>query len=220
MKQIRISSVLLAITFSLCSCGGGGGGGGGSSSTTGVRVLHAAIEATPIDLNTDSQPVSQTVRYGEAGDYLPLGEGQHLLQLGESKGGAGTLYSKSITNPGDQKFTLLFYGDRGDIGLRTALIEEPRPIIAEGTGIVRVIHGAVGASSVSLVIGSGQSTALFGGVSTYVDLAPAVYPYTVRRTTDRAVLAQGTIAVGAGEAYSIFVAGEQGYLVSTAVLLE
>lgn len=52
---------LLVCSVLLSACGGGGGGGGGgesddSSSDSGVRILHAAIDGSPMDLLSSGSP--------------------------------------------------------------------------------------------------------------------------------------------------------------------
>ena len=222
--MIPVQSVLRGLLslsiIALTSCGGGGGGGGGSSSTTGVRVLHGAIDAAPVDLITDNSGVVQTVRYGEGGEYLSLGEGQHLLTLFRTKDISSSLFNRSVTNPGDFKFTLLFYGDRGSFGLRTTLIDEEAPEVLSGSGLVRVIDGMTGALSVNLTVGGKQENARFGAASAYVEVSPGEQSYIIRRAIDGLSVASGTLLVEEGRAYSIFLAGEQGYLVNASVLEE
>ncbi len=221
MVHKSVSVFLFAVLGALSACSGGGGGGGDEAAgTRGVRVLHGAIEATPVDLIVDAATSAHTIKYGEAGGYYELGEGQHLFQLSESKGTPGTLFSRSVTNSGGQKFTLLFYGDRGTFGLRTTLLTESAPEVASGTGLIRVIDGAVGAASLTLSIGGVSTVANFGGASTYQDLAPAIYPYIIRRTSDGAVVAQGSVLIEEGKAYSIFIGGEVGYFITSKVLDE
>lgn len=210
----------LILSLTLTACGGGGGGGGGSSSTTGVRILHGAIDGPPVELVTDTALDFQTARYGEAGSFRELGKGQHLLTLFTARTRTTNLFSRSISNSGNQKFTVLFYGNRDALGLQAQVIAEDVPTVPAGASLVRAIHAVGGASTVDFVVGTGSAGASFGAASPFVELAPGEHPFLVRRSADRLVLARGTVLVEEGRAYTVFAGGEAGYLVTTQVIEE
>lgn len=216
--KLMIAGLLIAM---LSACGGGGGGGGDESSgTTGVRVLHGAIDAVPVELVTDTSIEFQSARYGDAGGYRPLGGGTHLLTLYPAKSRSEVLLTQSVVNAGDQKFTVLFFGNRDTLGLQSTVIAEDRPEVPDNAGLVRGIHAVGGAGGLDFVIGSATASTTFGKASSYVDVAAGIQPFLVRRAADRLVLARGSVTVEQGRAYTVFAGGEAGYLVSTQILDE
>ncbi|MDD2943730.1 MAG: hypothetical protein PHC51_12285, partial [bacterium] len=71
-----IASVLL-LTLSSCS-GGGGSDSSERTRETAVRIVHASIDTTPIDL-TGPEGFVQSARYNQATEYVPVPEGAVTL---------------------------------------------------------------------------------------------------------------------------------------------
>lgn len=225
MKFLKIELLLIIILSILPACGGGGGGGGGGSDEpgsrrSGARVLHGAIEGAPVDLVSSLQGVIQTSRFADNTDYVELNSGTHILNLYRTKDLTTPLATRQISNEGEQKQTLIFYGDRDNFGLRAGLISEELPEVADGSSLVRIIHAVVGASSLEVNLASGSIVAGFGSVSTYSSVTPGLTSIAVLRTADRSVIDSLSFTAQEGKAYSIFVAGEIGYLVVSKVLEE
>ena len=224
---LKLSNSLLILLL-LSSCGGGGGGGGsaagGSSSSTGIRVLHGAIEAAPLDLVVDNDGVVATVPFGkmpfgENVGYHELSEGVHAITAYRTKDLAVPLFSRSLTTDGSQKFTLLLHGDRGQFGLRYSLISDAVPVVPTGSGLVRLIHGVVGAASIQSS-GSASVEASFGSASDFVTVAAGAANFRLARKADGATLARAEFVVEPGRAYSLFLGGEADYLVDLSILDE
>lgn len=218
--MMRKVSLVILVTLALARCGGGGGGSGeGSQSTSGVRVLHGAIDAAPVDLVLDSDGVVQTVRYGETAGYRKLAEGVHAITMYRAKDLVTPLFSRSVTSDGEQKFTVLLHGDRELLGLRTSLIAESAPSVPEGAALVRLIHGVARAAAIE-ASGAAQLAASFGAASTFTNIAPGPVSFRLARKVDGVTLGRAEFVAEAGKAYSIFLGGEADYLVTIAVLPE
>lgn len=216
-------TILALLVLFLSACGGGGGSGGSNepdSLRTGARVLHGAIEAAPVDLVSSLQGVVQTAKFAESSGYVELLSGTQLLNLYRTKDLSSALVTRQITNNGDQKHTLVFYGDRDNFGLRATLISEDLPEVPDGASLVRIIHAAVGAGSLEIGLPSGAVVAGFGSASTYATVTPGVVRASIIRTVDRTLVDSLSFSAQEGKAYSIFVAGEIGYLVQSKVLEE
>jgi hypothetical protein len=216
----KLPTTLILIVLLTSSCGGGGGGNGESSSaTTGVRVLHGAIDAAPIDLVVDNDGVVATVPFGDNVGYHELSEGVHAVTAYRAKDLAVPLFSRSVTSDGAKKFTILLYGDRAQFGLRYNLISESVPAVPAGSGLVRIIHGVIGAAAIQSS-GAANLEASFGTPSEYKALAPGVATFRIARKADAATLARAEFVVEEGRAYSIFIGGEADYLVDLSILEE
>jgi hypothetical protein len=218
--MLRLTASFLVVAL-LSSCGGGGGGNGGGSSlsSTGVRLLHGAIDAAPVDLVVDNDGVVATVPFGETVGYHELSEGVHAITAYRTKDLAVPLFSRSITSDGDQKFTVLLHGDRGQFGLRYSLIKDEVPVVPAGSGLVRLIHGVIGASSIRST-GSASVEASFGAASDFVTVPAGAANFRLARVADGATLARAEFVVEEGRAYSLFLGGEADYLVDLSILDE
>ena len=218
----NLFAVILLTIFS--SCGGGGGGGGGGdepdTSTRGARVLHGAIEAAPVDLVSSLQGIIKTARFADNTGYVELNSGTHILNLYRTKDLTTSLATRQIIHDSEQKQTVVFYGDRDNFGLRANVITEEYPVVLEGTSSLRIIHAAVGASSLEATTSSGNIVAGFGTASTYASIVPGLKNIPILRTADKSVIDNISFTAEEGKAYTIFVAGEIGYLVKSKLLAE
>lgn len=217
-KLLAVISILL-----LVSCGGGGGGGGGSSPDArlyGARILHGAVEAAPIDLVSSLQGIVQTAKFGESAGFAEFQSGNHVLNLYRTKDLTSSLFTRQVTNSKNQKHTVLFYGDRADFGLRSTLISEEFPEVPDGVSFVRIIHATVGAGSLQASLPSSTIVAGFGSASTYATATPGPLSFSILRVSDKTRVDGVSFVAQEGKAYTIFVAGEVGYLVLTKVIEE
>jgi hypothetical protein len=216
---------LISIVSLLTACGGGGGGGSGGgdepgTSRRGARILHGAIEGSPVDLVSSLQGIVKTSRFADNTEYTELQSGTQILNLYRTKDLTSPLATRQITNSGDQKQTVVFYGDRDNFGLRASIISEEFPEVPEGVALVRIIHAVVGASSLEASLSSGTIIAGFGSASTYGTTSPGLKSISVIRSADRTVIDGVSFTAQEGKAYTIFVAGEIGYLVISRLLEE
>lgn len=213
----------LLVVGSLGGCGGGGGGsdgvgGGGGSAQTGVRVLHAAVDAPPVEIVVGGEAaVVQMSRFAEAVGYGGLSTGAQVVSLRRAGDVARTVGAFPVTVARSERRSVLLFGEE-ETGLQTALlIDEPGEIPAD-KAVVRVVNGIASARAVAVTLG-GAEAALdldIGASSLYMPVSPGATTITVR-DSNRPIFA-GARALEAGRAYTLLLAGERGYFVTATLL--
>jgi len=85
---------------------------------------------------------------------------------------------------------------------------------------VKLIHGLVGASQLNTFFSDGQSAnnTPYGEGSSYVYVPAGLKTITIKRASDGLVVGNLTVELGAGKAYSVFMAGEIEYFVTPRLL--
>jgi hypothetical protein len=211
---------LLCIVSVFGACGGSGGPEG--SSQRGVRVLHASIEAAPVDLFSSVQEealVSQGFFAGEA-RYIQLANEPQRLSVTRALSASNVVASLDVDGAQIEKSTILLYGDRGTLGLRVKLFDDVVPEAIEG-GVVKFIHGLVGASAISVTgYQDGgilfETTLDFGEVSNYLDIPKeGNVELVVHRVVDGKLVESPSLAFEPGGAYTALVTGEVDYYTKT-----
>lgn len=209
--------ILTLCILGLVSCGGGGSdsGGGGRSAATGIRVLHGAIDASPVDLLSDVQGLVETVRFGESPLYGALSPGQQTITLTRALTPTSQLFSAPLNVAKNSRFTLLLYGNRESIGLQSALFADSPGEIPDQMSAVQVVHATVGAASVDALsdLGAFSSGIPFGQSSGYQYIPSGQRTLTVRRSADRQTVARVSALLEAGRSYTLFATGEIDYYV-------
>lgn len=218
--KISAFGAVLALTVGLAACGGGGGGGGsssgggGSDSSSGVRVLHAAIDGLPVDVISSARgaAVTSKVYFADQKGYRSLSSGAQSLSLVSSLNTGDVVASFDVSSSGDDAYSILMYGSLNGSGLRVRLIEDAVPEDFSGA-LVRFVHGVAGASSiiVNAVGGEGPQQVSLGSVSDYIAVAPGSVRLTASRGADSQRLMSITEDLEEGRAYTVLVAGEAGY---------
>ncbi len=214
-----VHCVLVALLVAACGGGGGGGSSDGSSASTGMRVLHGAIDAVPVDLFSDVSGVVQTARFGQETRYAELQVGAQNIRLTGALNSSESLFSSPVTVGQNNHLTLLLYGDRGRLGLRTALFTDGLGELGAEMSAVRVIHAVNGPSNIDAVSDAGnlESGIPFGSSSSYAQLPSGARVLTVRG--NQQTLVNQAVTLEPGKAYTFFVTGEVNYSVH-AVLLQ
>lgn len=219
MSQGALFSVVFMLACALSACGGGGGGsssggGGGSDSSSGVRVLHAAIDGVPVDVISSARngAVTSKVHFADTKGYRDLPAGGQSLSLVSSLNAGDVVASFNVTSSGDDGYSILLYGSLGGSGLRVKLLEDLVPSDFSGA-LVRFVHGVAGASGivVNAVGGEGPQQLSLGGVSDYMAVPAGSVRLTASRAADSQRLMSITETLEEGRAYTVLVAGEAGY---------
>jgi len=216
---------VLAIAL-LVGCGGGGGGsgdgagggGGGGSTETGIRVLHAAVDAPPVEIVAGGEAtVVQVARFAEAVGYEELSTGAQEVSLRRVGDVAGTVGAFAVTVARNERRSVLLFGEE-ETGLQTALLgDEPGEIPAD-KAVVRVVNGIASARAVAVTLGDAEAALDLdlGASSLYVPVSPGSTTVTVRDSS-RPIFA-GARALEAGRAYTLLLAGERGYFITATLL--
>ncbi len=216
IKTFCLSLACAALT----ACGGGGGGGGsstgsggGSDSSYGVRVLHASVDAAPVDVISSSGSsalVSQQFFAGDKG-YRSLPEGSQVLSLTRTLNPADVLASFSVDAGSASRYSILFYGDLQNLGLRTRLIEDEGPEDISGAAI-RVVNGVAGAATLQVSITSADSQLVgFGQNSEYITTSAGELHIAAKRAADSSPAGSLVVNAQTGRAYTVLFAGEAGF---------
>jgi hypothetical protein len=216
----RLFVLVAVVSAALSGCGGGGGGGGGggngsetNSSTTGVRVLHAAIDAAPIDVFVGgvTGAVSNKAVFGVDNGYHSLPSGQLNISLTRASTPSVVVGTAAVSSNSESRFSILLYGDNSTFGLRTTLLTDESPADPENARL-RIVDGVTAAAEISADISSGvfeDSTQVgFGKASKYLSVPPGVVSIRVNRSADGRAIAATTATLEAGREYTYLVAGE------------
>jgi hypothetical protein len=210
-------SMLTIVAVSACGGGGGGGGGGGSdddsSSASGVRVLHAAIDGSPMDVISSagaSTVVNGSVFAGTKG-YKELPGGAQTISLTRTATPSRVIGSFDVTGGGS--YSILLYGSNQTTGLKAALLTDVVPDFASGAG-VRVVNGALGASQLNVSVGGVSASVAFGEANEYLNI-PSGATTMIARGSGAGAVSSYSFTAEAGRAYTLLVAGEVGYYVTT-----
>ena len=154
-----------------------------------------------------------------------ISTGLHAISIFARSNSVTPIFTTGISHQPELKHSFILHGDRGDFGLNFSVISEIVPTVPEGQSLVRVIHAATGASQLSVNTSavlsvSNSAIAGFGGASEYVVINPGQNSIVINRVADLALFDTVSLNAESGKAYSIFVAGEFGYFVTSRVLLE
>jgi len=200
--------------FLLAGCGGGGSGGDGSVST-GVRMLHASIEASPVELSsTASENQSLLSRFTSNTAYMNLPEGEQQLSIHRARFSDSALFVLPLNLEKNKRHSVLLFGDL-DNGLRVSLFDDYAERLGENEIALRLVHGLTGASQIRGTFGGAEiANALdFGSAAEYVVLPHNSGELLVRREVDSRIVFAAFQELAAGQAYTIVVSGEVDYLV-------
>lgn len=214
LEALLVCSVLL----SACGGGGGGGGGGGSddsSSDSGVRILHAAIDGSPMDLLSSGSPdkiVDRAVFAGTKG-YRELPGGAQTISVTRASTPSRVIGSFEVVGGGDKAYSIVLYGSNQAGGVQTNLLSDEIPELGDGAA-VRVVNGALGAGTLSVSVGGSSASAAFGDATAYLQ-APAGGVSMTARSAAGGSLGSYSFVAEPGKAYTLLVAGEVGYYVTT-----
>lgn len=201
--------VILALT--LIGCGGGGGGGSSGSGldrlpSTGVRVIHTDIDASPVRLVAGGQS-SGDVRFGERGAYVSIA-GEVLASLVTSNT-ENVSASTSVTS--NQRKSVLFADG-------VTVLDDFTDLIPAGFARVRVVHGVKDVGNVSALVSGKTDSASYRGATEYFEVPAGKVDYLVT-TTSGARVAGGSFEAQSQKPYTILVSGDSGYFVIKNVFL-
>lgn len=226
MLSILRAIAISIIVSSLAACGGGGGGGGGGNSRsaeTGVRLIHSAIDASPIQIFSSVTPAQavQSARFGQTVLFAELPRGAQTLDV--KRGATDTLFSSTIEVEKSQHYSILFFENPSDLSPRFALVLDPEIDVPGDMAAVRIGHAAIGAGSISAFTSSNETVASrvpYGAFSDYVTVPAATTGrISFARDTDGRTVHSTAIQLSGGHAYTLVLSGQIDYFV-TAPLLE
>lgn len=227
IKNIKILIIVLIATLTACSGGGGGGGGSSNSSSRnakyGLRVLHAALDAAPLNVYSSLKPGQSlaTVRFGLDSFYLGLPTGDQILSLFKGDNASAELLTQAVSINKDLKQTLLYYGNNAGLGIHSALLTDQVPMLEQGLSALRFIHACAGAQSLRFGVNDTVSAAFnelgadlqYGSASQYFNITSGILQLRAFRQADSKEIVSSAKALESGKAYTIVIMGQVDYLV-------
>lgn len=213
---------LTVLVLGIAACGGGGGSSSESEGAEGVRVLHASIEAAPVDVLSSSSegPIASKVHFADRVGYHPLKKDVQTLLLTRALSPSQVVASFEVDGASLRRGSLLLFGDVSTFGLRAKLFEDRIPEVIPQS-VLRIVDGATGASAIRVrVVNAGEALVEdivgFGEESAYLEIPhQESLQVTLQREVDGKLLASPTLVFEKGGAYTILVAGEVDYYVKT-----
>lgn len=192
----------------LTGCGGGGGGGTSSSSETGVRVLHAAIEGTPVEVFASGQQSPLvSAAFSEASPRVEVDSKE--LVITERGNPSLVMGTHKIERSAGERFSLLL----SDNGYRSWVIPDGGGDIPEGSAAIRLVHGVSQTEELTITVGEASAKAARQGRgSSYLFVPPGTQEVVIRGT---GVGERKRFELEAGQSYTVLVGGEAGYLVTS-----
>ena len=220
MKKNETVLTIAVFALLLVGCGGGSGGssssdssGQASSSGTGIRVLHAAIDAPPVAVTaTDSGSVLQTTWFAQAVGYVAPAAGVEAFTV-TTAGNSPVSLAIDVSGSDKGKRSILF-AETGDLEYRVTALDDTAPALSSGSAALRVVNGVKGSNQLDVTVnGSTLNGALsITDASLYSEVPGGAV--TVTASDDGQVLYSGSVSLSAGSAYTLLLTGESGYVVS------
>ncbi len=212
MKISRLAASALCLLATSCSGGGGGGGGGDGQSlvrskSTAVRIIHAAIDATPVTAvigDGEERELVQSARYAQPRFYSPIPSGSVDLKVERANTPGSVIRSFAGEFAANTEYTIVVYGQIDSTGLRLALLEDTTERPEPGMALVNVFNGYI-EDSISVTVGDASYSGVsFGASGGYQTISAGETVVTVRNgsggllgsfTTELPDQGEATIAV-------------------------
>lgn len=219
VQYLQLLSVSVWIVVICGACGGGGSSGGGAK---GVRVLHASLEAAPVDVlsSATDEPLISQVFFGGSVSYRKISADQQTISITRAFTPSRVVASFEFDGSLIERSSLLLYGDLSSLGLRATVIEDNLPDRFEESAL-KFVHGLVGASAI-LVSGYVDGRLLFeeliefGGASEYVNVPmEQAVQMVIHRVVDGRLIESPSFTLEKGRAYTALVTGEVDYYTKT-----
>lgn len=146
MWRIFGTGLIVLITLSACGGGGGGDGAGGGDNNvpsgrtrgTGVRLIHAALYASPSSIKVAGK-LSPVVHFAEPSAYRSIAKGAQLIEFERAVVGGVLAQPVALEVADKQEYSVLLYNDQ-TLTPRALTIEDAIVAPEKGKGLVRVIN--------------------------------------------------------------------------------
>jgi hypothetical protein len=177
-----------------------------------LRFVHAASDASPLDVFLSDAQFAQALEFGTATEYVaaPSGAGRGARVVATGQPVEEAVIDTSLDFEPGQAYEILVTGEGDDLEL-TITGTDLRPLAA-GQARLRVVHASPDAGAIDVGI-EGQEENLFEGVdfrdaTNYVVLDAGEYPLQVRPGGDDMTVAlQSNATLEAGVTYDLIALG-------------
>ena len=213
---LQAQKFLLAIVI-IClagSCSGGGGSSDGGNNDglsrgtdTAIRIIHAGIDLTPVDLSSGPDLI-QSAHYGQTRYYRSVPSGSITISVNRSNDPTAVLRSLSYNLKEDTEYSLFIYGQEKGKQLQMNLVEDNAMRPEKGFCLVRVVNGYIGEARLSV---RGTNFALenvkYGSASDYTKTLCPQQSFSI--TFENQVLNTGSIDLPDGAEATILLLGSK-----------
>lgn len=202
-------ALVVTLAFSACGGGGGGGdGGGGRTTKTALRLIHASIDGSPLEVKL-GDVVVQKARFAEVTAYAAVEQGPSLVEVGRVNSTGVLLGRIPLTLEKETEYTLFVVGAARDSQETVVVLEEPVARPERGFARVQLLNGLIGATSLRGEIGGvSLGPVLLGASSGFVDVASGAENLIVRGASSQELLQVALLLEDRAEA-TVLVTGSQ-----------
>lgn len=223
-RLIRSLGALLFCFPLLISCGGGGGGGGDSSASSGVRIVHGALDLAPVELYSSAVtggPLAES-RFAQIIGYSLPPRQEQVLHVQQRYSAERFGAEITFTQEAGERRILLIAGNQSNLGIRTALIDVPELSLIADQSSLRILHAVTGAAVISASLSGteGEVSAIFGDASDYLLVPAGATTVSVRRAADQKLIFQAALALQPETQYSLVLTGESDLFVTSLLLVD
>ena len=138
---------MFSLLFLILSCGGGGGSGGSQegesnhqvgNSSSGVRLIHSALDSPPFDLFSNLLPgeLLQQGSFSEVSGYSSVPSGSHVFSFVVPSIGGERLTS-SLSYAEGERHTLFLTSAFGDGDIKVNSLSDDLPELVDGEAGLR-----------------------------------------------------------------------------------
>lgn len=207
--------ILLAVLL-ITGCGGGGGGGNHQSkqnykNSKGLRLIHTALDGSPISAILDEQPLTtEPLPFNNISPFYSIKEGRHRLTIQEE--GNGVQRRVYFDYKDGDRISILFAGNN----LTTsAVLEVPsKSGKKDSTCPTTFIHGINDANTLEIMInGSSIGTIEPMSISSPVALEIGANQISIANGKGTTIWTE-TVTCRESENHSVVVSGQAGYFVT------
>lgn len=208
LRRVLSAAVVMVLSSAGCSSGGGGDGGGdGRTDRTAVRVVHGALDQTPIRLKLGEE-ILQDTSFAQATEYVPVDAGVHTFTVYRANSPAELLYAVPVDLKDNTEYTLFLTGsalrDTDRLTLRTDVVSRPE----EGFALVQVYNSYEEGGRLSISVGGELLGPVpFAGTSGYVEVASGIQEFIVSEFNERGTLGRKTVVIADRGELTLLVSG-------------
>jgi len=215
MTNALRNMLFVTLVSLLCSCGGGGGGGGESAAdgssgslkrgvSTAVRLIHADVESSPINLKTSS--IIQSAKFAQEVFYQQINSGPIVFSLEQLNGNTVTTIPADLQR--DTEYTILISRNSSQGNPVYRLITDNMQRPGSGFHYVNVIHALNQTGNISVSVGAvnfeSQSK---NSVSSFL-LVPSGSAELVVKNSSGGVMSQKTLTLEDQGETTIVISGD------------
>lgn len=224
----------MLLLISACSGGGGsdgGGSGGGDSdssdvlgplkrtSNTGIRVIHGALDATPVAVRIVDQIV-QSARFAQPTRFSEISDGPVVITVERPNAPAEVISQLPMTLEKGTEYTIFVSGMVKRDTYSVQIL--PEPIVRPETGFsrIRLAHSLDGAGALTLTVGTATTAAVArNAIGDYIDIPSGVQTVQVLDKNGGVVSQLALTAPDRGD-LTVLVSGSRDYGVQFATAYE